>query len=84
MDDFWMRLFLGMCLLWLAACNDNPIEVDQCMRRKYFVECMEMAGQPETTHYNDAAELVEECDSTAYFQAKRNRSNIKPECRAAR
>lgn len=76
------RILLVFALLTAGCDKSDDIEPDQCMRREIFRECMGMlpAG-PVRTHYNDWSEVVDECESAAYFQSLRQVRNIKAECR---
>jgi hypothetical protein len=60
--------------IFLAGCDDNSLPtyaVDQPMRRAYFMECLKsLPAGPTSTQYNDWDEVVAQCDSVAYYQAK--------------
>lgn len=63
-----------LALLSLTACfDDKPScdwQVNQIMRRQIFKDCLSLAQkQPNSTKYNDAAEVVDECESAAYKQS---------------
>lgn len=77
-----------MCLLLLlTACSSpaNESEIDQCMRREIFRECMSiLPAGPQRTHYNDWDEVVDSCATTAYHQSLRLRSQVLPACRGGR
>lgn len=70
--------------LLLAGCTKSDFvapKVDQCLRREIFEGCMKLlpAG-PQSTQYNDWSEVVEECESAAYYQALRRPELILPAC----
>lgn len=55
----------------LAACLPEREKrcwvTDQAKRTELFAQCLKLAQvQPQTTHYNDTAEVVNECDDAAY------------------
>lgn len=76
-----------MLVLTLAGCQ-KPSEVvergpDQCLRREIFKECLQVVpAGPQQTVTNDWSEVIDECQSTAYYQSIRHASQIKPECKA--
>lgn len=57
----------------LAGCSKGPTQViDQELRHKYFIECMEKLPKgPSQTKYNDWDDVVQACESSAYYQAIR-------------
>lgn len=62
-----------LLLVLLASCeNTTPrYGTDQVMRQRLFKECMAALPKgPEKTTYNDWDEVVEACDSVAYWQAR--------------
>jgi hypothetical protein len=76
-------LLLCSMLMSLAACQPTQTIVDQCMRVELFSRCLAAApAGPQTTTYNDWAEVISQCRSEAYYQSLRMRAHIKPECRA--
>jgi hypothetical protein len=56
----------------LTACGEIEIwETDQSKRQELFKECMELLPSgPKSTHYNDWAEVVDECNDYARYAAK--------------
>lgn len=84
-----MRIFFVCILLFLAVmsggCENNeftdPRGADQCLRAELFEKCMKLlpAG-PVSTHYSDWDEVVDSCESSAYYQSLRLKSQVKPEC----
>ena len=67
------KIISAFVLLFLVGCeNKTPsYQDDPELRREIFKECMKLlpAG-PKETVYNDWDEVVAECDSVAYYQAK--------------
>jgi hypothetical protein len=69
-------LVLVTCLLALTACIKDKEkctwQTNQELRTKIFMQCLELAQkQPNSTKYNDAAEVVDECETAAYRQSQR-------------
>lgn len=51
----------------------NKLEVSkrQEMRTEIFMKCLEKVPKgPEKTHYNDWSEIVEACESAAFYQSQ--------------
>lgn len=83
------RNVAGLLLAFaLAGCIDAEPPVigpqpDQCLRAELFRACMAaLPAGPVATRYNDWDEVVEECESVAYYQSLRSVSQIRPECSA--
>jgi len=78
-------LIAGASLLTagLGGCNLPEVtQADQCMRREIFMQCMAaLPAGPKATMYNDWDEVVSQCESAAYYQSLRAKSQIKQECR---
>lgn len=76
-------LFLLIILILISACTDEQKSgPDQCLRAQLFKDCMgSLPAGPQETKYNDWAEVVAECESTAYYQSIRPFTAIKKECR---
>ncbi len=73
-----MRVLL-ICLLALG-CEAETVS-DQCLRATLFKECMAgLPKGPSSTHYNDWDDVVDSCETAAYYQSLRQRRHIKPEC----
>lgn len=72
-------------ILFLAGCS-SPITSgpDQCMRAELFQKCLAAVpkGPERIDNSNDWDEVVQKCESAAYYQSLRQFSQIKPECRA--
>jgi hypothetical protein len=67
------QAWLALCVVALAGCNNpNPvIGYDQAVRRQVFAECLKNVPKgPQTTTYNDWAEVVDACESAAMYQSK--------------
>ena len=66
-------------LFFLCGCTD--VVTDQCLRVELAFDCLRaLPAGPETTTFNDWAEVVALCDYNAVYQAKRLRQYVKPEC----
>ncbi len=72
-------LLVLLCLVVSACAPDES--TNQCMRRELFKECMQLlpAG-PVATHYNDWAEVVDQCEQRAYYESIQLVTNIPQEC----
>lgn len=82
------KTILAIALLLLAGCEQAPTPeptwvYDQCARREMMKECLgAVPAGPKATQYNDWAEVVEECATTAARQSVRSAiTSVKPECR---
>lgn len=78
--------YLGcvLALLILAGCEQANSGADQCLRTELFERCLaRIPVGPTTVHHNDWAEVVDECETSAYYQSLRHKKHIKPECRAS-
>jgi hypothetical protein len=71
-----------LALLFLVGCDDvYPSDADQCLRIQLFKDCMAaLPAGPKSAHYNDWSEVVEACESAAYYQSIRPRRLIKDGC----
>ena len=69
----------------LCACGqppESPYVSDQCLRAEIFQRCLkDLPSGPLATKYNDWDEVVDSCENAAYYQSKREREVVKPECR---
>lgn len=71
-------------ILALTACDMTPINApDQCLRAELFKQCMSILpkGPEHVVNSNDWDEVVNSCESVAYYQSVRAYSAIKQECR---
>lgn len=73
-------------ILTSVGCGDGGVTdmpfTDQCLRAKLFKECLAAVPKgPESTVYNDWAEVVDECARAATYQSYRRVSQIPMECR---
>lgn len=69
--------------IYLNVQRDKVTEFDVCAFERTFDNCMKLlpAG-PQSTHYNDWDEVVQECRFTAYRMAEyRPADLVPPECR---
>lgn len=59
----------------LSGCEEAPLPetaVDQGRRVELFQQCLEaLPAGPVSTKYNDWDEVVDSCESAAYYQARR-------------
>jgi hypothetical protein len=79
-----MRSLIAIVVL-LSGCGavSPEMELDQCKRAELFERCLQMAPVgPTHAKYNDWAEVVDECASSAQYHAYRHPSQITPECRS--
>lgn len=57
---------------------------DQCLRQELFSKCLaELPKGPDSTNYNDWAEVVSSCQNAAYYHSIRKLEFVKPECRSS-
>ena len=75
--------YLTIALLAIAAasgCTEHPQwATDQELRQEMFFRCLgELPAGPESTQYNDWAEVVDECGSQAYSLARVCIANCPP------
>lgn len=81
-----LHLMALLALASVAGCT-APVgpELDQCLRQQLFERCMaSLPSGPDRTHYNDWAEVVSECASTAQYHSYRLPEHIEPACRTVR
>lgn len=63
-------LIFGL-IVFISGCDVRVLEPDPELRRELFKECMQLLPKgPDTTMYNDWAEVVDECKSYAYYGSK--------------
>lgn len=62
----------------------DPIVVDQCLRREIFKECLGLLpkGPDKIDNSNDWDEVVQKCESSAYYQSMRLSSVVSKQCTA--
>lgn len=68
----------------LGGCEANQVQPDQCLRQEIFKQCMSAIPQG-PTHLTDTdnwGKVIDKCENAAYYQSKRQITQIKPECRA--
>lgn len=78
------RTLIGAASLLTAVlaggCTENT-GPDQCLRREIFQQCMKaLPAGPQATKYNDWNEVVGECESVAYYQSRKKKTQITAEC----
>ena len=79
-----MSRLLIVAVVFLAACEppESKHVQDQCLRTVLFQQCLERIPKgPQTSVYNDWAEVVDTCGTEANYQSYRRIEHIKPECR---
>lgn len=66
-------ILIAVAVAGLAGCSNGPTQVvDQELRHKYFMECLgKVPRGPVQTKYNDWDDVVQACESAAYYQAIR-------------
>ena len=78
------RTFIGAVSLLTAVLAGGCTETtgpDQCLRREIFQQCMKaLPASPQATKYNDWDEVVAQCESVAYYQSRRKKTQITEEC----
>ena len=76
-------LLIGASLL-TAVLSGGCMEItgpDQCLRREIFQQCMKaLPGGPQATMNNDWSEVVNKCESAAYYQSLKKKKHITAEC----
>lgn len=71
-------VFLGT--LFLSGCVEKP-EVDQCMRRELFQQCLRLVPQgPKSVGISDWADVVKQCEVASYYQSLVTKSSIAKQC----
>ncbi len=66
-----MKPILIACLVLLAGCEPPPNTTDQTVRRQIFMECLKNApAGPNSTKYSDWDEVVDSCESAAFYQSQ--------------
>ena len=71
-------------LLLLAGCTEpsEMMQHDQCLRREIFMQCLAAVPKgPNSTVRDSWADVVNECENAAAYQALRKAAHIKQECR---
>ena len=64
----------------LSGCAETT-GPDQCLRREIFQQCMKsLPAGPQATQYNDWDEVVGKCESVAYYQSLKKKTQITAEC----
>lgn len=84
MRKFAFAVFIGVALLGCDRESVVKTEADQCIRARIFKECMDSIPKtPVVTHENNTAiaNIVKQCDTTAYYQSLRKSSSILPACK---
>ncbi len=78
------RTLIGAASLLTAVLAGGCMEStgpDQCLRREIFQQCMKaLPAGPQATKYNDWDEVVGECESVAYYQSLKKKTQITAEC----
>lgn len=81
---------VALMAIFLFACNDQSAkkqetgsDIDQCLRREIFVECMQNIPKgPIESYSNDWDEVISECAEFARRSSFRKLEYIKQECRS--
>lgn len=78
------RTLIGAASLLTAVLAGGCAEStgpDQCLRREIFQQCMKaLPAGPQATKYNDWDEVVGKCESVAYYQSLKKKTQITAEC----
>lgn len=78
------RTLIGAASLLTAVLAGGCTEIagpDQCLRREIFQQCMKaLPAGPQATKYNDWDEVVSQCESAAYYQSLKKKTQITAEC----
>ena len=78
------RTLIGAASLLTAVLTGGCTEStgpDQCLRREIFMQCMKaLPVGPQATKYNDWDEVVGKCESVAYYQSLKKKTQITAEC----
>lgn len=78
-----MKLFILCITLLLAGCSppDYTRGVDNCTRQELFKSCLrEVPTGPASTVSNDSSEVIDSCDSSAYYQSIKPIETISKAC----
>lgn len=75
-----------LVLVFLTVGCHGPLEdradKDQCIYREAFDSCLEkIPPGPDTVHYNDWSEVIDECSEFAHSVSVRPKKMIKDECK---
>lgn len=69
-----IALSILIALLTVAGCtpvSDDVIQERKTLRIELFEKCMQLLpDDPQTTKYNDWAEVIEECGTQAYYMSR--------------
>ena len=78
------RTLIGAASLLTAVLAGGCTEStgpDQCLRREIFQQCMKsLPAGPHATKYNDWDEVVGKCETVAYYQSLKKKTQISAEC----
>ncbi len=78
------RTLIGAASLLTAVLAGGCTEStgpDQCLRREIFQQCMKsLPAGPQATKYNDWDEVVGKCETVAYYQSLKKKTQIAAEC----
>lgn len=77
------RTIIIAAAIALAGCGEGQTTaVNQCLRIELFQACMaSLPAGPVSTQYSDWDEVVDSCESAAYYQARRITATVPLECR---
>lgn len=79
------KIIVLALVILLAGCGEpgGYTTTDQCLRVELFQQCLaKIPPGPAETVYNDWDEVVESCETSAYYQSQRTAKFVKIECRA--
>jgi len=84
--------FFLLTLVSLAGCEKpqpvsdaDVIVVDQCNRQTLFLRCLSTVPTgPQATEKSDWADVVDNCETSAFYESIRPKKYTKPECAVSR
>lgn len=81
MKPFLLALLALLAILTGCDAPTDTVSTDQCMRNKIFMQCLrELPAGPTNTNFNDWSEVVDQCDTVAMYQSRRNSKWVSPSC----
>lgn len=78
------RAVLVLAIGTMSGCDQlpPPTTTNECAREQIFQACLKaLPAGPASTHYNDWDDVVDSCESHAYYTAQQIRSTVPLQCR---